>query len=146
MAKIPRVRCPVCGHLVFLRNVAPGRRHKIQAVVHYIYSRGRGKIRHKYVEEPLPDGLIDFWLRRLEEVILYLRKLKPKKLNSTLVLKAKQQEAPNLECPVLEKSVLTPMDSSLRFQPMQTRNVPNASLTISSKGKATLGLRSNLEE
>ncbi len=118
MAKIPRIRCPVCGHLVFLRNVMRGVRHKLQVMFHYITSLGRGKIRHMYVEEPLPDGMIDFWIRRLKEVIVYLESLKGPRVKS-LTLESRQQELPKLVFPVSEKSVL-----QMRVSPSKSQKTP----------------------
>lgn len=72
MKKIPRVRCPVCGHVVFFRNVAMGLHHRIETFVQTITSGGRGKIRNKF-ERQFPEGLEDFWIRRLQEVINWLK-------------------------------------------------------------------------
>jgi len=78
MRKVPKVRCPVCGHIVFLRNVMPGLRHRLEAVVVKIKGLGRGKGFQNLYEYEVPHGLEDFWIRRLKDVILWLESQKEK--------------------------------------------------------------------
>jgi len=141
MAEIPRIRCPVCGHLVFLRNVIPGLRHKVQAMVQHITSKGRGKIRHRYVEQDLPEGLIDFWIRRLEEVIKYLQKQKG--ISPSLLMEANQ---PVLQSQVSPASVrfASPMtDLSLKSQKTPTLNVQKGLPKISLEETPTFVMKSH---
>lgn len=111
MAEIPRIRCPVCGHLIFLRNVMAGVRHKVEVFVHHIHRKLKGKgFDNVYTRQPLPDGLLDFWIRRLEEVILYLKELKKLEKRPSLSLQPQDQ-------PVL-RSQVSPV--SVRFVSPQT--------------------------
>ena len=73
MKKVPKVRCPVCGHIVFFRNVALGLHHRIETFVLHIRGLGRGKGFENVYESQYPEGIEDFWIRRLEGVIKWLK-------------------------------------------------------------------------
>ena len=124
MKPIPRVRCPVCGHMVFLRNVAPGLFHKLGAYIHTVTSGGRGKIKNHYVEQPLPEGFEDFWIRRLESVIAWLKKLKQNQKQLSLSMPVTQVALQSQVSPALVKSVSPVMALSLKSPKMQTQSVP----------------------
>lgn len=74
MTKYPRLRCPVCGMAVFLRNVEHGKMHSVDVLIYDMGGRGRIKI-----EKQIGDmELLDFWIQRLEEVLDWLDRLKGK--------------------------------------------------------------------
>lgn len=80
MTKIPRLRCPVCGMVAYLRNLE--RNHRLDSfLVHY---GGRGNIKWETVI-PEGDNLIDFWINRLEYVITWLKNLRKSSLSLTII-------------------------------------------------------------
>ncbi len=71
MSEIPRVRCPCCGMLVYLRNLK--RRHSVDSYVHVFGGKqadGKPVCYYQRIETP---GLVSYWIRRLETVLLQLR-------------------------------------------------------------------------
>mgnify|MGYP005805753441 CR=1 FL=1 len=72
--KYPRLRCPVCGMVVFLRNIDHGKIHDLDAFIYDIGGRG-----HIVVTKSIPMGnIVDFWINRLEEVLDWLDQIKGK--------------------------------------------------------------------
>lgn len=152
MRKIPKIRCPICGHIVFLRNVAPGLHHRMETFVVKIKGLGRGKGFENKYESEVPEGLADFWIRRLEEVINWLKEQKSQK-NVYLSLPTGQKASLNLDFPVSEKSVLQIRDSKSPSLKMQTQNVPKEqqslylqetpTLSLTFQGKALLKQKKN---
>jgi len=133
MKKIPRIRCPVCGMTCWLNNVKTGKAHEIDAIVMEI--GGRGRIKH--VLQKCPDGLIDFWIKRLKEVLKRLENLKELKLTIKL------PEPSNLALgPVLEKSALQMKGLPSRLQKVAMSNVPKRSQRRSSEATVKLLLKS----
>jgi len=72
--KYPKLRCPVCGMIVWLNNLVGN--HRIESFV-YHFGIGRGKI--KIEKPPMQVDLIDFWIQRLEGVIDWLKEQKKQK-------------------------------------------------------------------
>jgi len=68
MAVYPKVRCPVCGMIVWLKNVQGGKRHRIQMFkIHY---EGYKKI---YLTDAKWTGdFNEFWIAKLLEVLNWL--------------------------------------------------------------------------
>ena len=140
MKKYPKLRCPVCGMCVWLRNLVGF--HKLTSWI-VTFGYGRGKIH--YAEQDMPEGLVDYWIRRLEEVISYLKSLKEKssKLRTQQFpskLEIRQLEKPMLDLPVLGKSVSMRTDFLSKSQKTQTQGVPRKSLTLSFEGTPELDL------
>lgn len=81
MTKFPRLRCPVCGLLPWLRNLK--RFHSLDAYVQDFGGRGHCV----YEREEVPN-LRGFWIKRLKEVIEWLEKeeLESSPLPSNLIL------------------------------------------------------------
>ena len=70
--KFPKLRCPVCGMVVFLRNVQRGKMHNIDTFV--VDFRGRGHC--VYSKDVADMKILDFWIQLLEEVLDWLDILK----------------------------------------------------------------------
>ena len=70
--KFPKLRCPVCGMVVFLRNVQRGKMHNIDTFV--VDFGGRGHC--VYSKDVADMKILDFWIQRLEEVLDWLDILK----------------------------------------------------------------------
>jgi len=118
MGKNPKIRCPVCGMVVWLRNI--DRHHIIESfVVHYVKGY-RGKIIFEKAETT-GDSLYDFWINKLEGVIVWLKQEKLKLRIKSLTLE------PTLRALVL--SVSSPMVASkLSYPKGLTLNVQEGRL------------------
>jgi len=68
MAVYPKLRCPCCGMIVWLKNVHRGRRHNIEAfVIHY------AGYKNIYLRKAKWKGDLNvFWIARLKEVLNWL--------------------------------------------------------------------------
>jgi len=115
--KYPKMRCPVCGMVVWFRNLVGF--HPIDSFV-YTFGIGKGKILVE--KQSIPEGLIEYWIKRLKEVIAYLESLK--------VIKTP------IEIPIyssaLEISVLPKMELKSKSTEKLILNVQKPSLTICS--------------
>jgi hypothetical protein len=123
MKKYPKLRCPVCGMVVWLRNLL-----KIHPVDTFEYTFGIGKGKISVKKAKVKGDIYDYWINRLKEVIKYLEKEKNKR---TL-----QVEIPiKKSSVVLATSVSPKMELKLKSMPSVTLNVPKPSLVISTKKK-----------
>jgi len=139
MKKYPKVRCPVCGMCVWLRNLVSF--HKLTTWV-VTFGFGRGKIH--YEEQETPVGLEDYWIRRLEEVIKYLQSLKKVKeeMPTSLSMEAKQPVLQSLVSPASVRFASPMKDLSLKSQKMPTLNVQEGSQRISLEETPTFVMKS----
>jgi hypothetical protein len=72
MKKVPYLRCPVCGKISLFRNFVGF--HDLGAFICKIKGLGRGKgFRNTYENAQIKGNLIDYWIKRLEEVIEWLK-------------------------------------------------------------------------
>ena len=134
MKILPKLRCPVCGMIVWLRNLL-GFHHP--DAYKYTFGIGRGKI--KVEKSPIQGDIYSYWIRRLKEVIEYLENER-QKIHPTVEIPVK----PTLEIPVKpswnvsEISVLPQTELKLKSTPSVILNVPRQSLSISTKKKVTM--------
>jgi len=71
MSRHPKLRCPVCGMQVWLRNVKEGKHHSIDAFV--VEFLGYKNVKHHKVTDPRQlDRLRQYWIVRLREVLVWL--------------------------------------------------------------------------
>lgn len=123
MKKYPKLRCPVCGMVVWLRNLL-----KIHPVDTFEYTFGIGKGKILVKKAKVSGDIYDYWIKRLKEVISYLEKEKNRK---TL-----RVEIPIRKCSLVsEISVLPKMELKFNSTLSKTLNVPKPSLVISMKKK-----------
>ena len=73
MKQHQKLTCPVCGMQVWPRNLK--RFHSVKRWL--VTFGGRGRIEHKEIDTE--NYLYDFWIRRLEEVLAWLKKEKETK-------------------------------------------------------------------
>ena len=67
MSNIPKLRCPCCGMLVYLRNMT--RRHAIDSYVNTIGGKTKdGKPVCRY-QKIVTEGLVSYWIKRLQIVL-----------------------------------------------------------------------------
>ena len=119
MKKYPKLRCPVCGMVVWFRNLV--KFHKIEAF-EYQFGIGKGKI--KVNKAVVTGSLIDYWIKRLEEVIDWLKSLKETSL--TYQIKCSN---------VSETFALQKTESKSLLTKTITLNVPKHSVNISYQTK-----------
>jgi len=125
MKKYPKLRCPVCGMVVWLRNLVGF--HPVDAF-EYTFGIGKGKILVKHSQ--VSGDLIGYWIQRLKEVIVYLESEREK------MTKVSKVEIPLKKFSVVsETSVLPMMELKLNSTPSTILNVPKPSLVISTKKK-----------
>jgi len=101
MVVYPKVRCPVCGMVVWLRNL--NRNHNPDFFK--IYVGGYGGIRYEKTT-PMGDDPYDFWINRLEGVILWLKSQKKQGL------KLKSVELEGLRAWGISVSMMTEISNS----------------------------------
>jgi len=66
--KVPYLRCPVCGKVSLFPNFVGF--HRLEALVCSIKGLGRGKgFQNIWRSEAVEGNLIDWWIKRLQEVI-----------------------------------------------------------------------------
>ena len=138
MGKLPKIRCPVCGMRVWLRNL--NRRHKIESWIVHFVKGFRGRIEYKKAETK-GASLYDFWINHLEEVIIWLKVEKSRLKIQSLTLKPQVS-------PVLGLSVSKPMELlrllSPRARILDVQNVqPTLSLVVN-KSNLKLSYRKSM--
>lgn len=138
MREIPYLRCPVCGKISLFRNFLGF--HKIESFVQKIKGLGRGKgFSNKFEHTKVEGDIIEWWIRRLEEVLEWL-KTRRKVSMSIKVEKASLQNSSNVSAQSVSKKE-TMVNPSYRFELTRTKtlNVPNSPRSMSLKvEKSTL--------
>jgi len=135
MKKLPKLRCPICGKLSFFPNFA--KFHKLEAFILKIQGLGRGKGFKNVYERQIPEGLIQFWINRLEEVLKYLKKLREFKIEMEIPSQVKKTEILTKKYSTALETYASPkMELKSELIPIATLNVPKCSLIIcTSKAK-----------
>jgi hypothetical protein len=79
---LPKLRCPCCGKLSFFSSFVGF--HKLDAFILKIKGLGRGKgFRNTYENAQIKGNLVDFWIKRLQEVIEWLKMKRDPSLSMT---------------------------------------------------------------
>jgi hypothetical protein len=131
--KLPYLRCPCCGKLSLFRNFLGF--HKVDAMSCTTKGLGRGKgFKNVWVNESVKGNLIQYWIKRLQEVIEYLEKINPKPAKLTNVVTSRPLET---SCSIVSEMSVSPLiktvtvQSPLTLTETQTLNVPKCSVKLS---------------
>jgi hypothetical protein len=133
--RLPKLRCPVCGKLSFLPSFVGF--HKIDSFILKIKGLGRGKgFRNTYERATVKGSLIDYWIKRLEEVINWLKN--QKKVEISYQIKHPDLSYEKKLCPVSENSVSMEIPLMSNSIKTATLNVPNSLVSISYPTKKSI--------
>ena len=144
MKEIPYLRCPVCGKISLLRNFLGF--HRIDAFIQKIKGLGRGKgFSNKFEHTAIEGNLTEWWIKRLEEVIEWLKTRRKASLTirpSKVSLNKTDQISSNASEPsVSEEMILVIPSYQSRLTKTKTLNVPPLRQNTSLKAeKSTLTL------
>lgn len=105
--EIPKLRCPCCGKLSFFPNFVGF--HRLDAFILKIKGLGRGKGFKNTYEVQKVENLDKFWIKRLQEVINWLKSQRPMEKKVVLMEEATSRKFPINYNAVLETSVSLPL-------------------------------------